>query len=46
MFLEWVAELMFALGCMSFGFFIGMQFSETLQRKDSADDVQDEEAEA
>ncbi len=41
-----VASLMFALGCASCGFLIGMEFGQALERKASAADTKDEEAEA
>ncbi|MCA9253438.1 MAG: hypothetical protein KDA54_20085 [Phycisphaerales bacterium] len=46
MFLEIVASLMFVLGFMSFGFLLGMEFGQALERKASAVDVKDEETEA
>ena len=46
MFFEVVASLMFTLGCMSLGFFIGMQVCESVHcRCDSNSGTNDEETE-
>ncbi len=44
MFLIILGNVLMALGCASFGFLFGMEFGQSLERKDSAAKTQDKEA--